>query len=131
MAHFIDPRQGSWPRKFRRAARGLAWGLRTERNFAVHLVAAAAVVATAIALDTSRLEWCVLVLCIAAVLAAELFNTAIEQLARAVTSEHDDHVRDALDASGGAVLLTTIGAAAAGSLVFVYRLGCLLDWWSC
>jgi diacylglycerol kinase len=96
----------------------------------VHLIATAAVVGTAIALGASRLEWCVLVLCITAVLAAELFNTGIEQLARAVTSEHNDRVRDALDISSGGVLLTAIGAVAVGSLVFVHRLGCLLDWWS-
>ncbi|MBI3837913.1 MAG: diacylglycerol kinase family protein [Planctomycetia bacterium] len=130
MAQFIDPRHRSWPRKFRRAARGLGWGLRTERNFSVHLVVAAAVVAAAIALDASRLEWCMLVLCVAVVLGAELFNTAIEQLARAVTRDHNEHVRDALDTSSGAVLLTAIGAAIVGSLVFVYRLGCFLNWWS-
>ena len=130
MAQFTDPRPGSWPEKFRRAVRGLAWGLRTERNFYVHLTAATAVVGAAIVLGASRLEWCALVLCISVVLGAELFNTAIERLARAVTRDHNEQVRDALDTSSGAVLLVAIGAAVVGLLVLGYRLGCLLKWWS-
>jgi diacylglycerol kinase len=130
MAQFTDPRPSSWPGKFRRAVRGLAWGLRMERNFNVHLTAAASVVGAAIVLGANRLEWCVLVLCITVVLGAELFNTAIEQLARAITRDHNEQLRDALDTSSGAVLLTAIGAAVVGLLVLGYRLGCLLNWWS-
>jgi diacylglycerol kinase len=130
MAQFIAPKQSSWSRKLRCAARGLAWGLRTERNFLVHLAAAAAVLGAAIALNANRLEWCVLVLCITVVLGAEMFNTAIEQLARAITRDHNEQLRDALDTSSGAVLLVVIGAAVVGSLVLGYRLGCLLNWWS-
>ena len=127
MAQFIAPKQSSWPRKFRCAARGLARGLRTERNFLVHLAAAVAVVGAATVLDASRLEWCVLVLCITVVLGAELFNTAIEQLARAITRDHNEQLRDALDTSSGAVLLVAIGAAVVGSIVLAHRLGCFLD----
>ena len=94
----------------------------------VHLAAAAAVVGAAIALDASRLEACLLVLCITVVLGAELFNTAIEQLARAITRDHSEQVRDALDTSSGAVLLTAIGAAVVGLLVLAYRLDGLLNW---
>jgi diacylglycerol kinase len=45
---------------------------------------------------------------------AELFNSAIEHLAQAITADHDDHLRDALDISSGAVLVASLGAAAVG-----------------
>ena len=43
------------------------------------------------------LEWCVLLLCVGLVMSAELFNSAFESLARAVTRDFDDDVQDALD----------------------------------
>jgi diacylglycerol kinase len=127
----FDPRRGSWIGKFRCAGRGVMGALRAQRSsFAVHLVVAAAVVVAAIVLGVSLIEWCVLILCVAAVMIAELFNTALEHLARAVTREHNEEIRDALDTSSGAVLLVAIGAAIAGSLIFMHRLGVVLAWWS-
>lgn len=127
----FDQRPGSWTTKYRYAARGVMSALRSQRSsFAVHLVVALAVVVAAIVLGVSLIEWCVLILCVAAVMIAELFNTALEHLARAVTREHDEEIRDALDTSSGAVLLVAIGAAIAGSLIFMHRLGVMLAWWS-
>ena len=48
-------------------------------------------------LRVSLIEGCVLALCVAAVLAAELFNTAIERLAREVDREHNVNIGAALD----------------------------------
>jgi diacylglycerol kinase len=126
----VEPRRRSWARTFRCAARGMIWGFRSQRNFAVHLTVALAVVAAAMLLGATVIQWCLLVLSIATVLAAELFNTAIEHLARAITREENDEVRDALDTAGGAVLLISIGAAAVGGLIFVRLLGEALGWWN-
>ena len=48
---------------------------------------------------------------------AELFNSALEQLAKAITKEEDPHVRNGLDIASGAVLVAAIGAAVIGLLV--------------
>ena len=125
--HF-HPRQNAWRDKFRWAARGLAGAMRSERNFRVHLAATVAVVVAAAVLRVSPIEWCLLTLCIAVVLAAETFNTALEQLARAITQDHSEQIRDALDAAGGAVLVVAIGAALVGATVFLVRLAALLGW---
>jgi diacylglycerol kinase len=106
--------QSGWYRKFAVAVRGIAVGTRGQSSFAVHLAVALAVVIAAWLWDVSRWEWCVLVLCIVAVLAAELFNSAIEHLAQAITADHNDHLRDALDISSGAVLVASLGAVAVG-----------------
>jgi diacylglycerol kinase len=123
-------RHNAWRDKFRWAARGLLLAMRWERNFRVHLAAAVAVVVAGIGLRVGLIEWCVLGLCITVVLAAETFNTALEHLARAVTQDHSEQVRDALDASGGAVLVASIGAALVGIAIFVNRLATLFNWWS-
>jgi diacylglycerol kinase len=125
----IDPRRNSWRDKFRWAARGLVRSMRSERNFRVHLATAVAVVVAGAALRASLVEWCVLALCITVVLAAETFNTALERLARAITQDHSEQIRDALDTSGGAVLLAAIGAAIVGGGILLNRLGALLGWW--
>jgi diacylglycerol kinase (ATP) len=62
-----------------------------------------------------------LVLCITVVQAAELFNSALECLAKAIDTNHNPHIADALDLAGGAVLVTAIGAATVGAIVFVAR----------
>lgn len=119
----------TWLSKFRDAFRGWALAVRGQSSFAVHLVVAAAVVAVAAALRVSLVEWCLLGLCIVAVLAAELFNTAIEYLAKAVSKEQDPNIGAALDIASSAVLLAALGAAAVGSTIFVYRAGVMLGWW--
>lgn len=115
--------------KVRWALRGAAWAIRSQSNFTIHLAAAVCVVVAAAILRATLVEWCVLVLCIAVVLAAETFNTSIEHLARAITREHNEEIRDALDTAGGAVLLAATGAAIVGGIIFVNRLGQTLDWW--
>ncbi len=115
MTPSVDSHQGSWAAKFRCAGRGMAWGVRSQRSFSVHLAVAAGVVALAAALRASQGEWCLLILCIATVLTAEMFNTAIEHLARAITPDRHDELRDALDTSSGAVLLASLGAATVGT----------------
>ena len=112
----------NWATKFRDAARGIIKACGGEKSFAIHLLAAVLVIVAGFVLQVTATEWCVLLLCIAGVLAAETFNSSIEALAKAVTSEHDENVGRGLDIAAGAVLLTAIGAAAVGLIIFVPRL---------
>ena len=99
-------------------------------NFKIHLAVALAVIIAAAWLDANTLEWSALVLCIATVLSAETFNTSIEHLARAVTRKHNEEIRDALDVAAGAVLMASLGAAIAGTVVFVNLLAAWPGWWT-
>ncbi len=75
-------------------------------------------------------EWCLLLLCITGVLTAETFNTALERMAKAVTSDHDSNIGDALDISSAAVLLAALGSSAVGLAIFGRRVAVLLGWWA-
>ena len=66
-------------------------------------------------------EWCLLALCIAIVLSLELFNSAIESLARAIDRQQNEHLRDALDIASGAVLIGAIGTAVVGIAILLPR----------
>lgn len=93
--------------------------MRKQNSFYVHIPAAIVACLLAAWLEVSLAEWLVIVLCITMVLAAELFNSAIEHLARAVTHEVNPEVRNALDIASGAVLTASIGASMVGVMVLV------------
>jgi diacylglycerol kinase len=124
-----QPERG-WRDKFRDAFRGLWLAMRDQISFRVHLTFAVSVVIMAALLKVSVAEWCLLVLCISTVLAAETFNTALEWMAKAIDRRENPRLGGALDIASAAVLISAIGAAVVGTTVFVYRLGLLLVWWA-
>ncbi len=113
---------GRWRFKFAYALRGIAVGIRDQNSFHVHFPATLVVFALAKWLQVSRAEWLALVVCITIVFSAELFNSAIEHLARAITREENPEIRDALDVASGAVLVASIGAAVVGLIVLGWPL---------
>ena len=123
----ISPER-SWVRKFRDAFRGVKAGVRGQSSFFVHFFIAALVVSAGAVLRVILIEWCLLLLCIAGVLTAEMFNSALESMAKAITGESDPHLGNSLDIGSAAVLLASVGAAVVGTIIFANRLGMLLGW---
>jgi diacylglycerol kinase len=119
----------SWTRKFHDAFRGIREGIRGQNSFYVHFFMAAAVVAAGTVLRVEIGEWCILLLCITIVLTAEMFNSAIESMAKAITEEIHPHLKNSLDIGSAAVLVASIGASIVGCLLFLHRLGETLRWW--
>jgi diacylglycerol kinase len=116
------PTERTWWSKFRNAFRGLAVGVRGQNSFAVHLPVAVAVVVCGFLLRMSLVQWGLLILSITAVLSAELFNSALESMAKAIDRTQNTHLGNALDISSAAVLMSAIGAATVGTMVFACRL---------
>jgi diacylglycerol kinase len=116
----------SWPDKFRSAFRGLMLAISRERSFTVHLPMAVLVAITAAILRVSLPEAYVLGLCVTIVVAAEIFNTAIEFLSREITRDERPGIADALDIASGAVLVASLGSAAIGAAIFVNRFMALI-----
>ena len=56
-------------------------------------------------------------LCVGTVMAAELFNSSLESLAKAITDQADHNVANALDIASGAVLLVSLTAAVVGAVI--------------
>jgi diacylglycerol kinase len=119
----------TWPRKFRDAFRGMVLGVRGQRSFGVHFAVAVAVIGCGWGFRVGLLEWFVLLLCITVVLTAEMFNSAMESMAKAVSLEHQPYLGDALDIGSAAVLAASLGAALVGALLFTHRLGVVFGWW--
>lgn len=111
-----------WIEKFRVAFRGIAVGAAGQSSFLVHSTISIAVFSLAFLLGCTLLQWCVLLLCIAIVLTAELANSSVEHLARGLCHDRNEHVGNALDIASGAVLVASIFSAIIGILIFGSRL---------
>lgn len=121
MSDPLDPNQRvtgvDWRSKFGYAFAGLDDSFRTQVSFWVHLPAAALVIALAAFLQVEPWRWAILVLCIAVVIAAELFNTALEQLVVVLHPVRDPRIARSLDAAAAAVLVVALGASVVGLIV--------------
>jgi diacylglycerol kinase len=107
-----------WKKKFKDALRGLREGARGQDSFHIHIPTTVFVLGTALALRMDFPQLCILILCIGGVVTAELLNSAIEWLARAITDQEDERIRNALDIAAGAVLFMSICAVTIGALLF-------------
>lgn len=103
---------------FKYAFQGLRDLIRTQPNARIHLVMAMLALILGIWLRLNPTEWAIICLCIAAVLAAEAFNTAMEYLTDLVSPDHHVLAGKTKDAAAAGVLLTAIGAAIAGLWIF-------------
>jgi diacylglycerol kinase len=107
---------------FRHAGRGLAWAVSSQANVRVHLVAAAVVIVGAVLFKFSLVEFAVLLLCFAIVIAAELFNTTLEVLIDYAWPEHHPMIGRAKDVAAASVLVAALGTAIVGVLLFGHHL---------
>ena len=92
-------------------------GIRTEKSFHIHLPASVAVVALALVLRLDPIRLSVLFLCISTVISAEVFNSSLERLAKAITHKQDNNIGTALDIASGAVLVVSIFSALVGFIL--------------
>ena len=90
-----------------------------EQNITFHLLAAIAVIVAGFIFHITHIEWMVVMLCIGSVIAAELFNSAIERLVDLVSPERNKIAGEVKDIAAGAVLVTAIAAATVGLIVFL------------
>lgn len=105
-------------RSFGYAWKGIRCCVGKEQNLSFHLIATVVTVIAGFTFGISRTEWMIVLLCIGAVIAAELFNTAIEKLVDLVSPERHPIAGQVKDIAAGAVLVCAVAAAMAGLLIF-------------
>lgn len=101
----------------------------SERNMRIHTALAFAAIGVGHLGALSRGEWLLLSLVIVLVIAAELFNTAVEATVDLVTRKQHPLAARAKNAAAAAVLCIAAGAVAAGWWLFVPRLPTLPSAW--
>jgi diacylglycerol kinase len=101
---------------------GVRYCFRTQRNFRVHIGIGIVAVLLGLLLGLGWMEWALVATVIVLVLAAEMVNTMVESLVDLVTQQYHPLAKVAKDVSAGVVLLTAIGAAVVGVLIFLPKL---------
>lgn len=103
---------------FTAAAHGVAYTLRTQRNTRIELAAAFAVVAAGVWLRLRPVEWAVLALTIAVILALEAVNSAIEALVDLVSPDYHELARTAKDCAAAAMIFAVLGSLGVAVAIF-------------
>jgi diacylglycerol kinase (ATP) len=97
-----------------------------EVNIKVHIIVSFATILISFLLNISTLEWIAIISCIGIVIAAELFNTAIEKLVDIISPEWDPKAGAVKDIAAGAVLVLSCMAALIGALIFLPKIIALI-----
>lgn len=103
--------------KLARALQGIKLGARAQSSVFAHLFMATLVGVTAAALSCTLTDWCLLLGCIAAVFATELFFSAFDVLIRPLTTADAQAVGAALSMAAGGAMIIRATAALIGALV--------------
>ena len=112
----------SLARAFSCAGSGFVFALRTQRNMKIHVVIAIVAVVLGLALEIDAASWAAIIVCIAAVFAAECFNTALESVVDLVSPTYHELARRAKDCAAAGVLVFAFAAVVVALVVFVPRL---------
>lgn len=115
-------------RSFRWAGCGLRYCVMHERNFRIHLSAALFVLWLAGVLDVEGAGFGLLALAIGGVLAAEMFNTAIEAAVDLASPGRHPLAKLAKDVSAGAVLVMALTSVGVGIAVLWRPAGLFALW---
>ena len=105
-------------RSFRYAGQGFISLISSEHNSWIHLFIAGCVIGAGFIWEISITEWCLIVLCIGGVLAAEGFNSAIEALSDKVSRDRDPLIGKAKDIAAFSVLIMCLASICVGLLIF-------------
>ncbi len=108
-----------FPRAFRYALTGLSLAWTEGLNFKIQVACAILAAALGLFLHISVLEFCIVILAISSVLAAEVFNTALEELCDKFQPTHDPHIAKIKDLAAATVLLASVGAFVVGLIIFL------------
>jgi len=100
----------SFAARLRFARAGIVHGFSTERSLRTQALALSLVMLALLIIQPAPVWWALVIVSSAAVLAAELFNTAIERLADHLHPELHPQIRVVKDCAAAAVLCLAVGA---------------------
>ncbi|TLY64863.1 MAG: diacylglycerol kinase [Gammaproteobacteria bacterium] len=112
----------SFPRRVRFALGGLTHGLRAENSLKIQVAVFVVAVIAMLILRPGPLWWALVLLASAAVIAAELFNTAIEHLADHLHPQIHPQIQIVKDCAAAAVLVAVLGALAVALALLAHLL---------
>jgi diacylglycerol kinase len=115
-------KEQSLGKAFYNAWKGIQHFFLHDRNGRIHLGATIATVLAGFILKVAAMEWVVLLICIAAVIALEMINAAIEKLCDMVHKDYHPAIKIIKDISAGAVLFAAVVSIVIGAIIFLPKI---------
>ena len=109
-------------KSFTFAFNGLKILIQEEHNSWIHIAIVICATVAGFLLHISFIEWVAVVLCIGLVIALELVNSAIENMADFVSPQKNEIIKKVKDLSAAAVLIAAICSAIVGLIVFLPKI---------
>ena len=112
------PRPKNHLDSFKYAVEGIVHVFRTQKHMRFHFFTVVVVIMIGLLLRLRSTQMALLFTVVSMVLMAEMFNTAIESVVDMITQAYHPLAKLAKDIAAGAVLITSINAAAVGAFLF-------------
>jgi len=109
-------------KRFNDAFNGIICSIKSQKNIKIHIAAAIVVIGCGFFFKVSTAEWAILILTIGLVIAAEIFNTAIEWLCDFIEPNHHEKIGLIKDVAAGAVLVLCTAAFIIGLIIFLPKI---------
>jgi diacylglycerol kinase len=103
---------------FKDAFAGIAWVIKTQPNFKIHLLLATIAIILSWFYQITLVEFTIIIFTIVLGLTAEMVNTSIEAMTDLITTEYRQSAKIAKDVAAGMMLMTAIGAAVVALIIF-------------
>ncbi len=106
-------------KSFRDAINGLKILLVEEHNARIHFIVALFVLISGFFFKISLIEWMIVILSSGFVIALEIINTSLENIADFVSPDKHDKIKKIKDLSAAAVLVVAITSFVIGLIIFI------------
>ena len=119
-------KQGKKPasrlRSFVHAFQGVFLVFVTQKNFQIQVFFGVIAILSGMFLSISIIAWSLIILAIGLGLSLEAVNTSMEMLSNKVESNYSETIKKVKDIAAAAVLISSIGAAIIGCLIFIPKI---------
>ncbi len=107
---------------FKNAFEGLAWVIKTEQNYRIHISLSVIAILMGYYLKISYTEFLIILVLIFLGLSIEMLNTAIEEATDAIDTKWRQDLKIAKDVAAGAMLVFASGSLVIAGIIFVPKL---------
>lgn len=109
-------------KSFKHSVDGIVYAIENEHNILIMMLATLVTLIASFLLKISKIELCLVVICIGTVIACEMINSAIEACVDLETTKENELAKIAKDCASGASLVLSIMSIFVAGIVFIPKI---------
>lgn len=109
-------------KSFHHAVDGIIYSIENEHNILIMMLATIAILLISFILKVSNVELVLIVICIGAVIACEMVNSAIEACVDLETTKEHELAKIAKDCASGASLILSVMSLFVAGIIFIPKI---------